>query len=111
MRERAGSFTRRRRSTRCCAIRIVAAGGTYVDPVLGALRATAGATRTLPELTRPERDVLRLRAHGWTKNEIGRRLFISSDPVRAHLRKAMAKLEADTPTRAVARAIRQCLIR
>ena len=37
-------------------------------------------------------------------------LFISPETVRPHVRKAMAKLEADTRTQAVAIALRQSLI-
>jgi DNA-binding NarL/FixJ family response regulator len=92
------------------AVRVVAAGGTYVDPVLGAVFATPQAADRLPSLTARERDVLRLLADGLTNEAVGKRLFISPDTVRAHLRKAMAKLEADTRTEAVATALRQSLI-
>ena len=92
------------------AIRIVAEGATYVDPVIGAFLATPEATRRLPDLTARERDVLRLLADGLSNEEIGKRLFISPDTVRAHLRKAMSKLESDTRTQAVATALRQSLI-
>ena len=92
------------------AIRIVAQGATYVDPVIGAFLATPEATRRLPDLTARERDVLRLLADGLSNEAIGKELFISPDTVRAHLRKAMSKLEADTRTQAVATALRQSLI-
>ena len=42
--------------------------------------------------------------------EIGKNLFISPETVRTHVRKAMAKLDADTRTQAVATALRQSLI-
>jgi RNA polymerase sigma factor (sigma-70 family) len=67
-------------------------------------------TDKIPSLTQREREVLRLLADGLANEEIGKRLFISPETVRTHLRKAMAKLEADTRTQAVATALRQSLI-
>ena len=58
-----------------------------------------------------EREVLRLLAEGLPNEEIGKRLFISAETVRTHVRKAMAKLHADTRTHAVAVALREHLIR
>ena len=92
------------------AVRIVAEGGTYVDPVLAGALATADATAKLPDLTQRERDVLRLLADGRSNEEIGKELFISPETVRTHVRKAMDKLDADTRTQAVATALRQSLI-
>jgi DNA-binding NarL/FixJ family response regulator len=92
------------------AVEIVAAGGTYVDPVLAGVFASAAVTDRLPTLTHRERDVLRLLADGLSNEEIGKRLFISPETARTHLRKAMAKLDADTRTQAVATALRQSLI-
>jgi DNA-binding NarL/FixJ family response regulator len=92
------------------AIEMVAAGGVYVDPVLGGLIATAQGKRDAPQLTERERDVLRLLADGLANEEIGRRLFISPETVRTHVRKAMTKLDADTRTQAVAVALRRELI-
>ena len=92
------------------ALRTVAAGTTYVDPVLAGTLATSSVGSQLPALTQRERDVLRLLADGLSNEEIGRRLFISAETVRTHVRKAMDKLDADTRTQAVARALRQRLI-
>ncbi len=87
----------------------VASGGTYVDPVLaGTLASSMGSKST--QLTQRERDVLRLLADGLSNEEIGKRLFISAETVRTHVRKAMDKLDADTRTQAVARALRDQLI-
>ena len=61
-------------------------------------------------LTPREREVLRLLADGMRNEEIGRVLSISPDTVRAHVRKAMERLDADTRTAAVASALRQQLI-
>ena len=92
------------------AVQTVANGGMYVDPVLAGVLATAGAAGTLPALTQRERDVLRLLADGHSNEAIGKVLFISPETVRTHIRKAMDKLDADTRTQAVAKALRQSLI-
>jgi DNA-binding NarL/FixJ family response regulator len=92
------------------AVERVAAGEAYVDPVLAGVLVSSSATDKLPTLTQREREVLRLLADGLSNEEIGKRLFISPETVRTHVRKAMAKLEADTRTQAVAIALRQSLI-
>ena len=67
-------------------------------------------TDRAPSLTQREREVLRLLADGLANEEIGKTLHISPETVRTHVRKAMAKLEADTRTQAVATALRQSII-
>jgi DNA-binding NarL/FixJ family response regulator len=91
------------------AVERVAAGEAYVDPVLAGVLVSAHSERT-PSLTQREREVLRLLADGLSNDEIGKRLFISPETVRTHIRKAMTKLEADTRTQAVAMALRRSLI-
>ena len=92
------------------AVETVARGGTYVDPVLAGILTSPGATNRLTMLTPREREVLRMLADGMRNEEIGRTLGISPDTVRAHVRKAMERLDADTRTAAVATALRQQLI-
>ena len=92
------------------AVETVAAGGTYVDPVLAGVLASSEATSRIPKITQREREVLRLLADGLGNDEIGRRLYISPETVRTHVRKAMDKLDADTRTQAVAEALRLSLI-
>ena len=92
------------------AVETVAAGKTYVDPVLAGVIASAEVATQIPSLSQRQREVLRLLADGHKNEEIGKRLFISPETVRTHVRKAMAKLEADTRTEAVATALRQSLI-
>ncbi|MBV8079238.1 MAG: response regulator transcription factor [Actinobacteria bacterium] len=82
-------------------------GGVYVDPVLAGLATTHDRS---PTLTARERDVLRLLADGCSNEEIGRKLFISPETVRAHVAKACRKLGARTRTQAVATALRLALI-
>jgi DNA-binding NarL/FixJ family response regulator len=91
------------------AVDMVAGGGVYVDPVLAGVLASAESEK-LPQLTKREREVLRLLADGLTNEEIGKRLFLSPETVRTHVQKAMRRLEADTRTQAVALALRQSLI-
>jgi DNA-binding NarL/FixJ family response regulator len=92
------------------AVKTVAAGGTYVDPVLVGVLASPQAVEQLPALSQRERDVLRLLADGMSNEQIGKELFISPETVRTYVRKAMEKLDADTRTQAVAKALRQSLI-
>ena len=92
------------------AVRTVAAGRMYVDPVLAGSLATSSVGSGMPQLTQRERDVLRLLADGMSNEEIGKQLFISPETVRTHVRKAMEKLDADTRTQAVAQALRFRLI-
>jgi DNA-binding NarL/FixJ family response regulator len=92
------------------AIRMVCEGGTYVDPALAGLLAGPQAAERLPALTKREREILRLLADGMRNEQVARQLSISPLTVRTHVRKAMDKLEADTRTHAVARALRESLI-
>jgi DNA-binding NarL/FixJ family response regulator len=92
------------------AIRIIAEGGSYVDPVLAGTITSAEAASRLPALTPREREILRLLADGMRNEEVALRLEISALTVRSHVKNAMVKLEADTRTQAVARALRESLI-
>jgi DNA-binding NarL/FixJ family response regulator len=92
------------------ALERVVAGEAYVDPVLAGALVSGHLAERVPSLTQREREVLRLLADGHANEEIGRRLHISPETVRTHVRKAMAKLEADTRTQAVAIALRQSII-
>jgi DNA-binding NarL/FixJ family response regulator len=89
------------------ALETVAAGGTYVDPVVsGLLLRENGA----PTLTDRERQVLRLLADGCSYEEVGQQLFISPETVRTHVAKSQRKLGVRTRTQAVAAALRAGLI-
>jgi DNA-binding NarL/FixJ family response regulator len=63
-----------------------------------------------PSLTRREREILTLLADGKRDKQIGALLSISPLTVRRHVRNVMDKLEAETRTEAVARALRHSLI-
>ncbi|HVS86056.1 MAG TPA: response regulator transcription factor [Gaiellaceae bacterium] len=92
------------------AIDVVASGGLYIDPVLGARLASPRRTVERRALSEREREVLRMLAEGDTYNEIGKRVFLSPDTVRSHAHRAMTKLDARTRTHAVAVAVRDGLI-
>jgi DNA-binding NarL/FixJ family response regulator len=84
------------------AIRTVAAGGTYVDPSLAGALLTEPSPRAgrnarsdaapVADLTRREREVLRLVARGHSNKEIAAALEISVKTVETHKANAMAKL-------------------
>jgi DNA-binding NarL/FixJ family response regulator len=86
------------------ALEAALAGKSYIDPAL------ARATKPGGSLTQRELEVLKLLAEGLQHEEIGRRLGISSETVRTHLRKASDRLGASTRTQAVATALRLGLI-
>ncbi|MEV4313500.1 response regulator transcription factor [Actinocrispum sp. NPDC049592] len=82
------------------AIRRVHAGDAYFSPmlagfVLSAFRgaAPAGLEPELDQLTRRERDVIRLVAAGYTYKEVGVRLSISARTVETHAAAVMRKLK------------------
>ena len=91
------------------AVRSVHAGKSAVDPeiarkVLG--RVTKAESAAQPEdLTAREREVLALVAKGHTNKAIGSTLQISSRTVQGHLAKIFDKLQAESRTEAVMRAI------
>jgi DNA-binding NarL/FixJ family response regulator len=86
------------------ALEAALAGKSYIDPAL------ARTTKPGGSLTKRELEVLKLLAEGLQHEEIGRRLGISSETVRTHLRKASDRLGATTRTQAVATALRLGLI-
>jgi two-component system cell cycle sensor histidine kinase/response regulator CckA len=92
------------------AISAVAGGRSYVDPGLAASLTTAEAVASLSPLTPREREVLTALADGMTNERAGALLGIAAETIQSHVRNAMAKLEADTRTEAVAIALRHSFI-
>jgi DNA-binding NarL/FixJ family response regulator len=91
------------------ALEVVASGSVYIDAVLAVGLAMRGHS-SLPELSKREREILRMLSHGMTNEEIGKEIFISPETVRTHVRRAIAKLGSKTRTQAVSTALRQGLI-
>ena len=89
------------------AIEKVVAGEGFVDPAL--MPAFLSDARD-DMLTGREREILQLLADGMSNADVARRLFISQETVKSHVRHILAKLEADTRTHAVAIALREAII-
>jgi DNA-binding NarL/FixJ family response regulator len=88
------------------AIRTVADGGEYLDPRLTPLlrRDTRGDGTVLSPR---EREILELLSQGLSGEDAAKRLFLSSETVRTHVRNAMTKLGAATRVHAVALALQR----
>jgi DNA-binding NarL/FixJ family response regulator len=78
------------------AIRLVATGGGYVEPALGAQLVTPTGSPALEPLSERERDIVHLLALGYTNQEIARQLYISVRTVDTHRAHVMGKLELET---------------
>jgi len=87
------------------AIDVVASGGTFVGTELGHGQG-AGEVEKLLELTPREREILELLAEGLRVKQIADRLSLSPATVHTHVRNAIARMEVDTRTEAVALAVR-----
>jgi two-component system response regulator NreC len=94
------------------AVRAAAAGGTYLNPHLGALIAVEPSPSSVEpdDLSDRERDVLRLLALGHTNAEIGDRLFLSVRTVETHRSHIQRKLDRTTRADLVRYAIEHGLI-
>jgi DNA-binding NarL/FixJ family response regulator len=96
------------------AIRIVAAGGTYLSPRASGVVFDAyvsGRTRPTDPLTAREREVLQLVAEGRSSKEIAETLSLSTKTVESYRSRIMHKLEIHDVAGLVRYAIRQGLIR
>jgi DNA-binding NarL/FixJ family response regulator len=83
------------------ALREVFRGGRYFDP---SFREGNGSQET-KALSRRESEILGLLADGLTGEQIAKRLVLSPETVRTHVRNAMEKLGAPTRTAAVVKAL------
>jgi DNA-binding NarL/FixJ family response regulator len=87
------------------ALRKVWKGGRYFDPSFSPKEDNGdGSAR---ELSGRETEILTLLARGLTGEEIAKRLVLSPETVRTHVRNAMGKLEARTRTEAVVKALQR----
>jgi len=77
------------------AIRVVAAGGSFIDPELGGQVARLGDD-PLQALAERDRELLRLLALGHTNREIGEQLFLSVRAVEVNRAKLLEKLDLES---------------
>jgi DNA-binding NarL/FixJ family response regulator len=89
------------------AIRAAHSGEFYVDPALSSTIVLEEGDRTL---TTRQREILQMLADGMQTDAVARELGLSTETVRTHTKRILAKLHADTRTQAVAIAIRNGLI-
>jgi two-component system response regulator NreC len=95
------------------AVRMAAAGGTYLNPQLGARMAaepSAAATEVPDDLSPREVEVLRLIALGHTNAEIGEQLFLSVRTVETHRSHIQRKLDLTTRAELVGYALERGLL-
>jgi DNA-binding NarL/FixJ family response regulator len=87
------------------ALREVWRGGRYFDPSFAKKGSNGnGGGKTLSSR---EAEILTMLAQGLTGEQIAKRLVLSPETVRTHIRNAMEKLEARTRTEAVVKALDQ----
>jgi DNA-binding NarL/FixJ family response regulator len=89
------------------AIEAARAGEFYVDPGLSSSIVLDEADRTLSSR---QREILQMLADGMQTEAVAKKLGLSTETVRTHTKRILAKLEASTRTQAVAIGIRHGLI-
>ena len=89
------------------AIEAARAGEFYVDPGLSSTIVLEEGDRTLSSR---QREILQMLADGMATDAVAKDLGLSTETVRTHTKRILAKLEASTRTQAVAIGIRYGLI-
>jgi DNA-binding NarL/FixJ family response regulator len=89
------------------AIQAARSGEFYVDPALSSSLLLEEGERTL---TARQREILQMLADGMHTEEVAKQLGLSTETVRTHTKRILAKLQAGTRTQAVAIGIRSGLI-
>ncbi len=89
------------------AIEAARAGEFYVDPGLSSTIVLEEGDRTL---SARQREILQMLADGMPTDTVARELGLSTETVRTHTKRILAKLEASTRTQAVAIGLRYGLI-
>jgi DNA-binding NarL/FixJ family response regulator len=89
------------------AIEAARSGEFYVDPGLSSTLVLDEGDRTL---SARQREILQMLADGMQTDAVAQRLGLSTETVRTHTKRILAKLEASTRTQAVAIGIRHGLI-
>jgi DNA-binding NarL/FixJ family response regulator len=86
------------------AVRAVAAGRTYIDPLVGRQLARVNATG---DLTPRETEVLRHVALGRSNKEIATALGVSEETIKTHVTHLLVKLEVDNRAQATVQALKR----
>jgi two-component system, NarL family, response regulator len=89
------------------AIQAASSGEFYVDPALSSSLLLEEGERTL---TARQGEILQMLADGMHTEEVAKQLGLSTETVRTHTKRILAKLQAGTRTQAVAIGIRSGLI-
>jgi len=89
------------------AVEAARTGDFYVDPGLSSTIVLDEGDRTL---SARQREILQMLADGMQTDAVAQRLGLSTETVRTHTKRILAKLEASTRTQAVAIGIRHGLI-
>jgi DNA-binding NarL/FixJ family response regulator len=89
------------------AIRAALNGEFYIDPALSSTIVLEEGQRTL---TARQREILQMLADGMQTDAVAQKLGLSTETVRTHTKRILAKLDADTRTQAVAIGIRNGMI-
>jgi DNA-binding NarL/FixJ family response regulator len=87
------------------ALREVWRGGRYFDPSFRKGSGSQNGAGAVKALSNRESEILGLLADGLTGEEIAKRLVLSPETVRTHIRNAMEKLGAKTRTEAVVKGL------
>jgi DNA-binding NarL/FixJ family response regulator len=95
-------------------VRAAAAGESLISPkvattLLDQIRSSSGGAPQA-DLSKRERDVLRLVAEGKENNEIAELLFISPQTVKNHISNILAKLQMENRIQAAVYAVRQGIV-
>jgi DNA-binding NarL/FixJ family response regulator len=87
------------------ALREVWRGGRYFDPSFRKGDGNGNGNGLTKTLSSRESEILSMLAQGLTGEQIAKRLVLSPETVRTHVRNAMEKLDARTRTEAVVKAL------
>lgn len=93
------------------AVRVVAAGGSLLQPVVASKLMRHMSEPAADSLTEREMDVLRLMAKGMPNKEIAAALVVTERTVKFHISAILSKLGAGNRTEAVRIAVQRGLVR
>ena len=93
------------------AVRVVAAGGSLLQPVVASKLMRHMSEPAADSLTEREMDVLRLMAKGMPNKEIAAALVVTERTVKFHISAILSKLNAGNRTEAVRVAVQRGLVR